>query len=109
MTSGSRPDGKLLSPLRLPFRHPGCGRGAQLYPAFGDVGSGGVMARSPGRTGDAPEPTSPAHRPVLYGWYGRGATFGVVPSTQAGLPCEVMVTFELVRPGADASMTEVPE
>jgi hypothetical protein len=33
----------------------------------------------------------------------------VVPSTQAGLPWEVMVTLELVNPGEVASMTEVPE
>jgi hypothetical protein len=41
--------------------------------------------------------------------YGRGATFGVVPSTHAGLPWEVMVTLELVKPGEVASITVVPE
>jgi hypothetical protein len=44
-----------------------------------------------------------------YGWYGRGMTLGDVPSTQTGLPCEVMVTLELVSPGAVASISVVPE
>lgn len=33
---------------------------------------------------------------------------GVVPSTHAGLPCDVIVTLALVKPGEVASMTEVP-
>ena len=39
---------------------------------------------------------------------GRGATFGVVPSTHTGDPREVIVTVDLVKPGKVASMTEVP-
>jgi hypothetical protein len=41
--------------------------------------------------------------------YGLGATGGVVPSTHAGLPCDVMVTLALVNPVEVAVMTLVPE
>ena len=53
-------------------------------------------------------PSLSSERTGDYGLYGRGATLGVVPSTQAGLPCDVMVTLELVKPEAVASMTVVP-
>ena len=43
-----------------------------------------------------------------HGWYGRVPTGFVTPSTHAGLPCDTMVTLELVNPGDVASMTEVP-
>ena len=41
--------------------------------------------------------------------YGRVSAGGVCPSTNAGLPCDVMVTVEEVRPGELAVMTLVPE
>src|SRR5881394_357438 len=54
---------------------------------------------------DACAPGSSARR--RHG-YGRGGTGGVVPSTQTGIPWEVMLTVELVRPAEVASMTDVP-
>ncbi len=56
----------------------------------------------------APIPAGGKGRSLNQGWYGRGATGGVTPSTQAGLPCDTIVTLELVNPGDVASMTEVP-
>ena len=41
--------------------------------------------------------------------YGRAGTRGVTPSTQTGVPREVMVTVALVRPADVASMIDVPE
>ncbi len=41
--------------------------------------------------------------------YGRVSAGGVCPSTNAGLPCEVMVTVAEVSPGELAVMTLVPE
>jgi hypothetical protein len=41
--------------------------------------------------------------------YGRVSAGGVCPSTNAGLPCDVMVTVAEVRPGELAVMTLVPE
>ena len=46
---------------------------------------------------------------TTHGWYGRGCTGRVTPSTHAGLPCDTIVTLELLNPGDVASMTEVPE
>ncbi len=41
--------------------------------------------------------------------YGRVSAGGVCPGTNAGVPCEVMVTVAEVRPGELAVMTLVPE
>ena len=48
---------------------------------------------------------------LRYGWpvYGRESAGGVCPWTNAGLPCDVMVTWLEVRPGEVAVMTLVPE
>jgi len=77
-------------------------------------------AASPGLSGHLPErgerlarfvALTPARQdPFARGrhGYGRGGTGGVVPSTQTGIPWEVVVTVELVRPAEVASMTDVP-
>ncbi len=44
-----------------------------------------------------------------YRVYGRAGVGGVWPGTNAGLPCDVIVTLALVNPGEVAVMTLVPE